>query len=313
MTEEHLGSYSSPFALGHKALESLWDGTVWATEKIDGSQFSMKRCGDRLLMRSRKADLSHCQLDPSAAGMFQQAVRTAIDRFFLMEDGWTHRCEYLQRPRHNTLAYGRVPVGHLIVFDIDIGNQDYLLYDSMAHQARAIGLEPVPLLAKYNGGAIPSLDDLKALLENESVLGGCKVEGIVLKNYLQFGVDKKVLMAKLVAESFKEKHEKSWKERNPGQGDVIEALIEMYCTEARWRKAVQHRREAGELLEAPQDIGPLIHAVPADILQEDGEAIKERLFKAFWPTISRGVTRGLAEWYKAQLAENALGTEKGDQ
>jgi hypothetical protein len=35
-----LRSYSSPFNLGHKALEDLFDGTVTVQEKIDGSQFS---------------------------------------------------------------------------------------------------------------------------------------------------------------------------------------------------------------------------------------------------------------------------------
>jgi hypothetical protein len=39
-----------------------------------------------------------------------------------------------------------------------------------------------------------------------------------------------------------------------------------------------------------------------DVLAEEGERIKEALFRHFWQGIARGLPRGLPEWYKRQLA-----------
>lgn len=38
-----LTSYGSPFVLGHKAIEELFDGPVVIQEKIDGSQISFTK------------------------------------------------------------------------------------------------------------------------------------------------------------------------------------------------------------------------------------------------------------------------------
>jgi hypothetical protein len=128
-----------------------------------------------------------------------------------------------------------------------------------------------------------------------------------------WGIDKKVLMAKFVREDFKEKHDKAWKKSNPGRKDVIAALVETYKTPQRWNKAVQHLRENGELEDSPKDIGKLFKEVPKDILAECEDEIRDALFKHFWKDISRGITAGLAEWYKAKLAENAFAEPKGHE
>ncbi len=49
--------------------------------------------------------------------------------------------------------------------------------------------------------------------------------------------------------------------------------------------------------------------IPTDVLKECEDEIKEKLFKHFWPKISRGVTRGIPEWYKDQLAKQAFETD----
>lgn len=307
-----MNSYASIYQLGHKALTSqdFLGGPVLIEEKIDGSSLSWKlspqeggtgvQVGEYYLRcRSKGAELN--LLAPEK--MFLKAIEEVQSRAHLFILGWTYRAEYLMRPKHNALAYDRVPRGHLIIFDIDRGNEDYLSWEEKAECAVHLDLEVVP---KLFHGVVHDTQVLRSLLETPSILGGQKVEGIVIKRYDLFGPDKKVLMAKFVSEDFKEVHAREWKLSNPKSGDILDMLIQKYHTSARWQKAVQHLQEAGKLQGAPQDIGLLFKEVPADIAKEEAEAIKETLFQWAWPKITRGVTAGLAEWYKQRLLEQSL-------
>ena len=298
MTE--LRSYSSPFNVGHKALEDFWSGNIYAQEKIDGSQFSFGVREGQLFCRSRG------QMIPEDPGMFDLGVLTAQELFTagLLEEGWTYRGEYLRKPRHNTMRYGRAPDRHIILFDVDRGDQDYVLPDELSEIGNKLGLEVVPLLATYT--TRPTLDELKQVLSRTSHLGDVPIEGIVLKNYEAFDRGHKTLMAKLVSEDFREAHTKEWKQSNPSKNMLIDDIIQMYRTEARWAKARQHLQEEGLLEHSPRDIPLLMKAASQDTFEECGEEIAERLFKYFWKEISRGITKGLPEWYKKLLVEEAF-------
>jgi len=63
-------------------------------------------------------------------------------------------------------------------------------------------------------------------------------------------------------------------------------------------------QDEGRLQSAPQDIGPLMKEVQADILKEETDWIKEKLFEKEQRGILRGVTAGLPEWYKDKLARS---------
>ena len=309
---ERLHSYPQIFNLGHRAVQDILKGPVVVQEKIDGSQFSFKviplgEVTDELVMKSKSARV----MPETADKLFKPAVDTVMQ---LWQDerlvpGWTYRGEVLAKPKHNTLAYDRVPRGNIILFDIDRGEEDYtpVTQDSVITdlytEASSLGLEAVPT---FFSGMVTSLDQVHGFLDRVSVLGGSKIEGVVIKAYGTYGEDKKTLMAKYVSEAFKEVHQGDWRTRNPGRQDVVLRLIEMYCTPARWQKAVQHLRERGELQEAPQDIGPLMKEVGLDILKEEKEAIADALFAWAWPQIQRGVTKGLPQWYKDELAKAAF-------
>lgn len=300
ITEElRVASYSDIFAMGHKALAELFSGEVTVEEKVDGSQFSFGRVGDQILMRSKGKQLV---LD-APEKMFQKAVDSV--KAMKLPDGLTFRGEYLQSPKHNTLAYSRVPAGSIIIFDIDRGNQDYVPYAEKVEMAAWLGLETVPLLFQ---GRIESVEQIKAIMPKYSVLGGAEPEGIVIKNYARFGQDKKILMGKYVRPEFKEKNSEEWKKTNPAGGDIIQTLIATYRNEARWSKAVQHLRDAGKLEQAPKDIALLMKEVEADIQKECADEIKDRLFTWAWHQIARGSKAGLPEWYKNQLLEAAIPT-----
>lgn len=297
-------SYPSTYALGHKALADLLTEDVLVEEKIDGSQFSFGVFqgdeGPYLRCRSKGAQLN--LIAPEK--MFEAAIATAQSLMPLLNVGWTYRAEYLLKPKHNALAYDRVPTQHLILFDINPAHEEYLPWEAKAAEAVRLGLEAVPRLFH---GRLTDVGMLREMLERVSVLGGQKIEGVVVKNYVRFGLDKKALIGKYVSEAFKEVHAAEWKASNPNQGDILEVLIRQYKTPARWQKAIQHLREAGQIEDSPKDIGLLLREVPTDIEKESAEVIKEKLFAWAWPKIRRGVCAGLPEWYKDELLKRQFG------
>ena len=293
-----LPSFPKVFNLGHAAIANLLLDTVIVEEKIDGSQFSfgIREIDGVLECRSRGQQVN--VEAPSA--QFKPAVDTFKKLAKKLIPGWVYRCEYLQKPKHNTLAYDRIPKDHLIIFDINFGLESYLGYAEKCREAKRIDLEVVPLLFE---GRLNDYFSFEKLLEATSVLGGQQIEGVVIKNYQRFGKDGHVLMGKHVRESYKEIHKGDWRLRNPTGGDIIDNLIKELRTPARWEKAIQHLKEAGVLEVSPKDIGPLMKEVNADIRSECEEMIKEKLFDYAWKKISRGITAGLPEWYKSRLAQ----------
>lgn len=305
MSDFKLNSYPKVYAIGHRAIADLFTkGPVTVEEKVDGSQISfMTRYNedtgeDELFIRSRNA-----AVDPEDPGMFSFAVKAIQAVEDRLMPGAVYRGEYLRTEKHNTLKYDRIPHNHIILFDIMTSLEHYLPSYMVAMEADRLGFESVPVL--YEGN-VHDIEQLKQLLENSSILGGVQIEGIVVKNRENFSTDGKFLVGKFVSEKFKEKHEKSWKVRNPSQTDIVDGIIERLNNPNRWEKAVQHLRDGGNLEGSPRDIGNLIKEVQNDIWEEEQEYIKEVLFKHFWKKISRGVVVGLPEWYKLVLAEGAF-------
>jgi hypothetical protein len=300
-------SYPSIFAMGHRAIADLLNGPVWVEEKVDGSQFSFgvfetydavgERDGGTVLrVRSKGAVMIPDAPEP----MFAEAVDTAKQLAPMLRVGWTYRGEYLKKPRHNGLAYDRIPKHHVILFDINSGHETYLSQDDKRQEADRLGLEVVPLLSS---GVVTDIAAFRAFLDRESILGGQKIEGVVVKphGYDRFGPDKKCLMGKFVSEAFKEVQSKFWKADNVTQSDILTQLGDTYGTLARWHKAAQHMRDRGQLEGSPRDISALIKEVPEDIKKECEDDIKAQLFAWAWPHLRRLVTRRLPEWYKDEL------------
>lgn len=299
-------SYPSIYALGHRAIADLLRGDVLVEEKVDGSQFSFGVTQDgEIKVRSKGAQL---YVD-APEKMFTAAVASVKERAHLLTPGWTYRAEYLAKPKHNSLAYDRIPNGHLIVFDVNPEHETYLSYEEKSAEAERIGLETVPLIYR---GRVDGVASFRQFLERESILGGQKIEGVVVKpvGYALFGLDKKCLLGKFVSESFKEVHAGEWKKSNPGPQDIIERISGDLHTQARWNKAVLHLRERGVIEGSPRDIGKIIAEVPTDIQSECEAEIKDRLFAWAWPQIRRKVTAGLPEWYKDELLKQQFDAEE---
>lgn len=303
MEEKKLGSYPKILTLGHNALGPLLLDAVLVEEKVDGSQFSFGIINGELFCRSKGAQL----VIDAPEKMFNAAVETVKNISSLLTEGYTYRGEYLSRPKHNVLSYSRIPVNNIILFDVELPGQTYLSYAEKQNEAVRLGLEVVPKLFE---GSLTNITDLYKLLNTESILGGQKIEGFVVKNYKRFGNDGKVLLGKYVSEDFKEIHSGEWGKNNPTTSDVLEKIILRHRTDARWSKAVQHLKEKGELDNSPKDIGKLMTEVRKDVFEECSSSIKEELFEYAWPKIERAIVAGLAQWYKTELAKQQF--EKTD-
>jgi len=300
--KEMIRSYPKIYNLGHAAIKELFLDDVIVEEKIDGSQISFSRTTEgELMCRSKGKDQSPGQQDK----MFNKAIETIQSIQHLLTPGWTYRGEYLQKPKHNTIAYDRVPDRHIIIFDVDVGMESYMSYEMKRDESQRLGLECVPVLAE---GMFTDYNTFMELLDTPSCLGGSTIEGVVIKNYSRWGRDKKALMGKYVSEKFKESNKSNW---TPKTGkSIIQIIGESLRTEARWNKAIQHLRDSGELVNEPKDIGGLIRELQRDVKEECEDEIKAALFQWAWKDISRIVTFGFPEQYKRLLAESQFEREK---
>ncbi len=300
-----VSSYSSIFTIGHRAVTELFTrGPVHIESKIDGSQISFRVNPEdgELEMRSRGSPINvH-----APEGMFAKAVESVKQRLHLLTPGYTYRGEYLAKPKHNTLAYNRTPKDFIIIWDIDTAVQSYRQPAEKRAEAERIGYECVPLL--YTG-MVTDVLSLRKYLELECVLGGQKIEGVVAKpaDYNAFGADKKLLVAKLVSEQFKETHNATWTKEHgtSGQLEFVGQLAQRYATPARWAKARQRLMEAGVLEGSMRDIPKLMAEVPPDVLKECKEEIIEALWGWAWPQLTRKLCKGLPEYYKDRLMREA--------
>ncbi len=315
-----MSSWHSPqsiFNFGHKAIADLFKVEVQVQEKVDGSFFAFgwypEDLDFPLKIRSKGA-----VMHPDAPmAMFKRAVDTVVTLHNrgLLRTGWQYRGEVLDKAKHNALAYDRVPNGHVILFDVLRGEEDYLNYEELKAEGDRLGLEVVPQLYR---GMVSSPEQLRGLLDTVSCLGGQKIEGVVIKPISPFyGPDKKVLFAKFVSEAFREVHKQAWGESNPTTGDIISQIVKGLKTQARWDKAVIHLKERGLITgDSLRDIGPCMQEIPKDIEKECREEITEALWKFAWPHIKRQVASGFPEYYKqrlleAQFEQEAQGDDSG--
>lgn len=299
-----MSSWHSPqsiYHVGHRLTTEMLKGPLYAEEKIDGSFFAFGVYDGELKIRSKSATL----YPDAPPKMFERAINTVLSIQDRLQPGLQYRGEVLDRPKHNTLAYDRVPTGHIILFDVCTGEESYLEPDQKANEARRLGLECVPVL--YRG--FFTADKVRELLKTTSVLGGQLIEGVVLKpepGHEQYAPDHKVIFAKYVSEVFKEIHGGEWKKNNPGRRDIIDALIGTYSTPARWQKAIQHLAEQGKLEGSPKDIGLLVREIPADVFADAEHEMKEAVWHWAKPQIQRGLIKGFPEFYKARLLEQSF-------
>ena len=296
-------AFTKIFNIGTEYIIDLFKEDVEITEKIDGSQFDFGRIEGTFRMRSKGKEIF--LEDPEK--MFKKAVEYVSSISHKIPDNVTFYCEYLKTPKHNVLTYGRVPKNNLILFGVSTTSTKFIDdYEKLKQYADDIDIEVVPMLYR---GKVDKVEDIRKLLETESILGNTKIEGFVAKNYerkfLLGGQPMPLMAGKFVSEEFKEVHRNNWKKENKPK-EIWQEYLNGFRTEARWQKATQHLKENGTLSNSPKDIGNLLKEVKRDIGEEEKENIKEFLWKEFGSQLLRRSTVGLPEWYKNVLLERSF-------
>lgn len=295
------------FHLGDSKIYQILDGPIEITEKIDGSQFSFGVIDGELQYRSKgKTSKDQGGMDEKMFGPIVEYIKGIQDR---LPEGHVFHGEYLRTPEHNTLKYNKIPKNHFSLF----GARN-LEYDTCANYSGLCGfamkfdVDVVPLI--HEGPWDKSAESIIELIKQESYLGGCQMEGVVVKNYAfkgEFaGKELPLIAAKFVSEEFKEKHG-----LNPeymSKTNKVVAIGEQLRAPARWAKAVHNLRDAGELEGTPKDIGKLFKYASEDMIEEEKDWIKDQLFEAFIRDIRKISTGGLAQWYKEYLVKQSEGT-----
>lgn len=296
-------SYPKILNLGAAYTEDALLGTLVVQEKVDGSLFAFGVNDEgQLVIRSKNADI-----DPEVGqDMFQKAI-DYVKSLNLPERGLRDvyfYCEYLQKPKHNVCVYEKTPANHLVLFDVMTHGRFYSGGDIVQHLqevagwAMDLGIDPIPV---YTVGKLDK-DDLQQYFQKDSYLGGTKIEGIVIKNFarnIMYNGQVYPLYTKFVRPEYREQSKELWE---PGE-NKLDAYIETFHNENRWKKVMQHAKEAGQLTHTPKDIGNLIPLIYEDVLLEEAENIKRFLFDYFKGDILNASKRGFAEWYKTQLLE----------
>lgn len=288
--------YSSPVAYGSKYLFCFEDDLRYVQEKVDGSQFSfmMSQEGE-LKFRSRGGII-----DPAEPQkMFRPAVEfvLGLDKEKIIPEA-IYRGEAVGSKRHNKMTYGRAAEG-FVLFDVEKEGFEYLTPERVMDEAGHLGLDFAPIYRELEPGRTYTEDLFQEDCKNESVLGG-KIEGVVIKNYnKRFSDSGGLMVAKWVTPEFREVMTKT---RIVKQYDtILSKLVEKYKTEARYHKALQHLREAGEIEDSMKDVGKLLKELSIDFERECKEVIKDELYDYYRKPLVNGVKNDLPNWYRKEL------------
>jgi hypothetical protein len=280
------------------------EGEYFIEEKVDGSQFRFGIVDGEHKFGSHHIDYEGYTTDK----MFQQAVVIAegILKKVSGFDNIVFFAEYLAKPKQNALKYSRVPLSNFYLFDVAVDGK-FVSPSEVIKFADEVGVEPVRVLEVKR--QLPEIEYLDSIVNMESVLGGEKMEGVVIKNYdMNIVINGKLrfFSLKYVREKFRElnKIEHLDENKKVSPEDIVSRLINK---EAVWSKAIQRIQEDGIITYEMRDIQSLIEAVKDDIEKEYKETIKEEMYRVYKKDIEKAVVRGLAEYYKKYLYEAIKG------
>jgi hypothetical protein len=294
-----INSFPKIWALGSKYAQGIFDTRVEITEKMDGSQFGFSKPAGALIVRSKGAVID--AQDPQK--LFAPSVNHVKSVEDMLDPHLAYYGEAICSKKHNTLTYAQTPKNFIALFAIyNLLHHEWLQYDDMKAEAERLAVDVVPLL--FAGTADGSL--VRDLIGQDSYLGGCKAEGVVVKAFKDIeiaGVMYPIHSAKFVTEEFKEKHSNNAEFRS-GKSNTQE-YFEQYNTTARFDKMVQKLKESGEYQGEPKEIGKLMKMLNQDLEEECKEDVKDALWVMFRKEFIGAASKGFPEWYKRSLLDQA--------
>lgn len=187
-------SYGKTYHWNDLRVKDLFDDYVSVEEKIDGYQLSFGRfdnfeeTGTELWMKTKNVLMGE--------GNIWEPLQPFWERLKTLElrTNWTYRGEFLNSKNMVKIQYGRVPSNNLVLWDVDVGTQEYLGDYSRAEEALRLGFEPLYPVFRGRLRGVP--EELKRFVPKQSLLGG-GVEGLVIKGYGRL-YNKKLLRGKFV-------------------------------------------------------------------------------------------------------------------
>ena len=291
---------------GARGTELLFNGPVTITEKMDGSQAQFRVTHEGQLVVGSKRQFfttrEDCNRNFAPLWDFAASIQDQI------VPGVTHYGEFFRGPKQNILVYDNAPKGGFCLFAMKVPNEgrndEWLDYEDLELAAVRYGCAVVPLLFEGELDKDTCLDVVDMLLKRPSFLGGPNIEGVVISNNnVEIKRDDEVqtiVTAKIVSAEFREKMGAKVKVQRDGP---IQSMQKALTDPARWAKAVQAMRDDGTLAGDNSDIGKLMKWVNEDFQDENSpEDLAMALWAAAGKEVLRGVTNGLPQWYKEQLA-----------
>jgi len=299
--------YSKILNLGAPYTQNALVGDVIIQEKIDGSQlrWGFDKEGE-FHVGSKGREIYSDNQEGVFALAFKHLHKLQVESEN-RKNTWFYG-EYLQKPKHNCLKYDKVPLNNIVLFDCRF-HDEWMDRDSLGRMAACWDIDLIPEV--FTGNVLDECADsdktpsewLRELAHaTNSYLGGVTAEGLVIKNYnqlIELGGEIRNLHTKFVRAEFREKNMKANPSRKEGIDDVILSLR----SENRWEKAIQHLRDDGKLKDDVTDIGNIIKEVHRDLLEEEGEALKERIWEKYRKYVMSTVVRGFPDYYKDKLME----------
>lgn len=214
---------------GTVEVEGIEAGNCYIFPKIDGTNASVWLDDDGFLCAgSRRRQLS---LDQDNAGFLAAMLKN--DRIIAyLEEHPEHRLFGEWLVPHSIKTYLDNKWNEFYIFDVMIGEEEYIPYNIYQPLLEEFGLEYIPPQKIIKN---PTLETLKRELQNNDYLmpTGQVGEGIVIKNYDFYNQFGRQVWAKMVTSDFKEKHRKEMGVPSVNNTYTIEErIVDEFLTEA---------------------------------------------------------------------------------
>lgn len=258
--------------LGTTEVEGIEVGLTYVFPKLDGTNGSVWMVDDNLMAGSRNRVLS---AGSDNAGFYAWVQQQANYKAYLTEfPNHTLYGEWLVPHTLNT--YRDDAWRKFYIFDVLDQNTGMLLhYDQYKEGLDKHGLEYLAPLAQIRNG---SLEHYLTCLEKNVFLikdGAGVGEGVVIKNYGWQNSFGRVTWAKLITNSFKEKHHQVMGAPEVGDKIVEDTIVDEFVTEHLVRKVhakITNEREGWKSQYIPQLLGMVWHDL---ITEEIWEILKK--------------------------------------
>lgn len=306
--------YPKILHIGAPLVDTIFFEEVEITEKIDGSQCRIELTEDSVMVGSKNQGIADHGMFEIAHDQGERIHRETDWRELGSE--LTLFCEFLEKPKHNTIKYDRVPLNHLYLFGAVVGDtHDHMVTGGLIEIAEHLEIDPPNVMSS---GMVESAKDLKEFMSVQSYLGGSLVEGIVAKNYnrtydpLQVHSQAYIgypMAAKYVREDFKTSNAKQWNTLDRKKG--IDAITDMFFTGERLQKTIQHLNDEGKIEYQKNDLKYLIPEFFDDLMDEKKEQMTNMIMGEVFKDLKRRASGYVVKAWIDYLTEKQF--EDGDE